>query len=354
MTKPLISVLIDTYNYGRFIEQAIESVLSQEFPQDLVEILVVDDGSTDDTAERVRKYGSKVRYLYKRNGGQGSAFNLGFQHARGDLIAFLDADDYFLPGKLRRTVEEFQKHREAGMIYHPLLELDATCNEFRETQIVAISGFLADDKSKLLAYRIYPTSSMVFRRHALGQILPMPETIRLQADRYLGLLIPLIAPVVALPEALSVYRIHGQNLYSSQDAQGSKERDRRRYEMVRIISKEIKAWARSRKHLLKYPETRVFLGSWSLGAEEEEFLIKPPGRFRFLSFLLKQNYTFSSEQTWKLTTYNYVATFLALVFGYKKSDLMYAFRGRAMRAFQSLVGKFSPAHAKRKAPGMRA
>jgi len=114
--RPVITVLIDAYNYGRFIEQAIESVLSLDFAMEQVEILVVDDGSTDDTAERVKKYGGAIRYLRKENGGQASAFNLGFAEARGEFVFTLDADDYFLPGKLRRVMEEFEKHPEVGMI----------------------------------------------------------------------------------------------------------------------------------------------------------------------------------------------------------------------------------------------
>src|SRR5215831_667914 len=105
MSLPLISVLITTHNYGRFIEEAIESVLSQDFPSDQVEILVVDDGSTDDTPERVKKYGLRIRYLYKPNGGQASALNFGIARACGEFIALLDADDLFLPGKLRRIIQ---------------------------------------------------------------------------------------------------------------------------------------------------------------------------------------------------------------------------------------------------------
>jgi len=70
-----ITVLIDTYNYGRYIEEAIESVLAQDFPAEEMEILVVDDGSTDDTRARVGKYADRVKYIYKKNGGQASAFN---------------------------------------------------------------------------------------------------------------------------------------------------------------------------------------------------------------------------------------------------------------------------------------
>ncbi len=107
---------------ARFIEQAIESVLTQDFAMEQVEILVVDDGSTDDTAERVKKYGGAIRYFRKENGGQASAFNLGFAEARGEFVFMLDADDYFLPGKLRRVMEEFEKHPELGTIYHRLVE----------------------------------------------------------------------------------------------------------------------------------------------------------------------------------------------------------------------------------------
>src|SRR5271155_517738 len=113
---PRVTVLVDSYNYGRFIEEAIESVLIQDFPAEQFEILVVDDGSTDDTAERVRKFGSRIQYLYKPNGGQASAFNLGLQAAKGEIIGMLDADDYWLPGKLRRIVQEFDKHPDAGMV----------------------------------------------------------------------------------------------------------------------------------------------------------------------------------------------------------------------------------------------
>src|SRR6476620_899655 len=108
---PLVSVLIDTYNYGRYVEKAIESVLAQDYPQERMEVLVVDDGSEDDTAERVGKYGERVQYLRKTNGGQASAFNAAIPRTRGEIVALLDGDDYWLPGKLRRVVEEFAKNR---------------------------------------------------------------------------------------------------------------------------------------------------------------------------------------------------------------------------------------------------
>src|SRR6185437_4571218 len=118
MTTPLISVVITTYNYGRFIEEAIESVLAQEFPSDQLEVVIVDDGSTDGTGERVKKYGSKLRYFYQKNRGQAAALNLGFAEARGEILSLLDADDYFLPGKLARVADVFQGDAGLGMFYH--------------------------------------------------------------------------------------------------------------------------------------------------------------------------------------------------------------------------------------------
>ncbi len=179
MTTPLVTVLIDTYNYGRFIEDAIESVLSQDYPTDQVEVLVVDDGSTDGTAERVKKYSSKINYFYKPNGGQASAFNLGCRHAKGEIVALLDADDYFLPGKIRRVAEEFQKHPDVGMIYHRLERLDAASGRLETDgfNFVPISGFLPGDDQKLLTFRPHQTSSLAFRTELLRHLLPVPESI---------------------------------------------------------------------------------------------------------------------------------------------------------------------------------
>ena len=85
-TIPLTSILINTYNYGRYINQAIDSALAQVFPAGEWEIIVVDDGSTDDTSIRIGKYRGRITYLQKTNGGQASAFNAGVAVARGDII----------------------------------------------------------------------------------------------------------------------------------------------------------------------------------------------------------------------------------------------------------------------------
>src|ERR1700758_2803042 len=118
MRAPYFSVLIDTYNYGQYVEEAVSSVLAQDFPPEEREILVVDDGSTDDTAARLRRFGNAIRYLYKSNGGQASAFNYGFANAHGEFVALLDADDVWLPEKLSRLSEVFERNPDTGMAYN--------------------------------------------------------------------------------------------------------------------------------------------------------------------------------------------------------------------------------------------
>src|SRR5690349_8088319 len=117
---PLVTVLIDAYNYARFLPRAIKSVLAQTYPAESLEILVVDDGSTDDTAGVAVRYQDQVRYVRKSNGGQASAFNLGLEEARGEIICFLDADDTFYPDKVWFVVDAFRRRAEVGLVYNKL------------------------------------------------------------------------------------------------------------------------------------------------------------------------------------------------------------------------------------------
>jgi glycosyltransferase involved in cell wall biosynthesis len=95
MPIPAVTVLIDTYNHERFIEEAIVSVLEQDFPRAETEILFVYDGSTDRTPEIVRRFQPQVCLIRRTNGGHASAFNAGIPETRGEIIAFLDGDDWW-------------------------------------------------------------------------------------------------------------------------------------------------------------------------------------------------------------------------------------------------------------------
>ena len=115
---PVVSAIINTYNYGHFVEEAVESVLAQEYPAELLDVIVVDDGSADDTAERMKRFGERVRYFALPHRGQASALNFGIGQARGEIVAFLDADDLWVPQKVRRVVDAIQAAPDAGLVYH--------------------------------------------------------------------------------------------------------------------------------------------------------------------------------------------------------------------------------------------
>src|SRR5262245_58814803 len=109
-----VSVIIPNYNYGRFLREALDSALNQTLPP--LEVIVVDDGSTDESPEILESYGDRIRVIRQKNQGVGIARNTGAEAARGELLAFLDADDYWFPQKLEKQVEKINSDPELGMV----------------------------------------------------------------------------------------------------------------------------------------------------------------------------------------------------------------------------------------------
>lgn len=341
---PFITVLINTHNYGHFVEEAIDSVLSQDFALDQVEILVVDDGSTDDTPERVKKYGSLIRYLYKQNGGQASALNVGLANARGEIVVLLDADDLFLPRKLALVAAAFRQNPNLGMVYHPLLEWNVETNERRDRGLPLISGDARVAPDQFSYYVPHPTSCISLRRAFLAPLLPIPETIRMLADCYLVQLIPLFAPILALPEPLVLYRIHGGNNCYSDPQRMSIETRKVRLREVQILFNAMRRWLADNGYRKGQVPVRFFLDRWFHHEKGEEFLIKPPGRLRYFWFILRENYARSPGQRWKVTAVNYVTSLLALVLGYKRAYVMQEWRADTMNILYRLYIKLPGVH----------
>jgi glycosyltransferase involved in cell wall biosynthesis len=344
MNRPTVSVIIDTYNYGRFIEEAIRSVLNQDFSGRDLEILVIDDGSTDDTAKRVAKFAPRVKYIYKPNGGQASAFNLGFHHAKGDVVALLDADDYFLPSKLERIVKEFEDDPELGMVYHARIESHESTGEFHSPVFECTSGYLSGDKKKLFNYTFSPTSTLCFRRATVERLLPVPDSIRIQAECWFLLLMALTSKVKALDERLTTYRIHGNNLFYVEGKNADAESSQRRLAMFTTILDETTKWAEAHKAEVPWPESRMFLSLWRLRFVQQEFPFSPPSRLKFFLFLWKWNYWTSADRTWRLTLLNYATAVSSLFFDYEQKEAIAKCRRRievaAERMYFVTVGRF--------------
>jgi glycosyltransferase involved in cell wall biosynthesis len=221
------SVVIDNYNYAPFLQQAIDSALTQTYPG--TEVVAVDDGSTDESPEIIDAYGERVIAVLKENRGQASALNAGLGASSGDVVCFLDADDVLLPSAVERAVESLGSGG-ASKVHWPLLEIQAdgkTNGHFRPSHELPDGDLLP----KLLregpdAYVTAPTSGNAFSRSFLESVLPIPEDgFKVCADTYLAALAPLYGEVRRIREPQALYRVHGSNRYATMPFQQRLDRD---------------------------------------------------------------------------------------------------------------------------------
>ena len=216
MAKPFVTALIDTYNHEAFIEKAITSVLQQDFPASETEILVVDDGSSDRTVEIVEQFAPRVRLLRKRNGGQASAFNAGIPEAQGEIIAFLDGDDWWAPNKVSAVARLFAAEPAVGLVGHGLTQVSPDNAQRTETPRDVCRyriRSVAEAKRFRMQRGFFGTSRMAYRREILREIGPVPESLRFEADEYLFTLAALLTDVMILNRSLTFYRLHDRNLF---------------------------------------------------------------------------------------------------------------------------------------------
>ena len=221
MGKPFVSVLIDTYNHERFIEEAILSVLEQDFPASDREILVVDDGSTDHTPEIVRKFEPQVRLLRKANGGQASAFNAGIPESHGEVVAFLDGDDWWERQKLSVVIAECESHPQIGTIGHGFTEVDEGGKPLAviapKTESESRLRSIKDGSDFLTLRAFLGTSRLAMRRNILRQVGALPEGLKIEADEFLATVATAIGGTRVLREPLTNYRYHSANLFQSEE-----------------------------------------------------------------------------------------------------------------------------------------
>jgi glycosyltransferase involved in cell wall biosynthesis len=212
---PLASVVINNFNYGRLLGEAIDSALSQSYAP--LEVVVVDDGSTDGSRDVIAGYGSRVKSVLKANGGQGSTFNAGFAASAGEIVCFLDADDRFFPDKVARVADAFARHPQAGWCFHALRLIDTRTGGTlpqAEHETTRLIDFREPIKRGTMPWFAPATSAISYRRELLQMLLPMPELEGTSADRYLKMAGLGLAPGVYLDEELAEQKIHGENAYS--------------------------------------------------------------------------------------------------------------------------------------------
>jgi glycosyltransferase involved in cell wall biosynthesis len=210
--RPPVSIVINNYNYGRYLRAAIDSALHQTYPK--VELIVVDDGSTDDSREIIESYGARVVPVIKANGGQGSALNAGFEVSRGEIVMFLDADDELMPEAVDQVVRAWRPGVAKTQFQ---LELIDERGRPLGTLVPPFKRFMpnGDIRERFARFGEYPTaplSGTAYSRAALLRVMPLDEAIwSIAADKPLVVLTPFLGDVVSICAPLGHYRIHEAN-----------------------------------------------------------------------------------------------------------------------------------------------
>jgi glycosyltransferase involved in cell wall biosynthesis len=210
---PTISAIIPAYNHARFLAQAIESALAQTLPP--VEVIVVDDGSTDETAEVLARYAGRIRVIHQANRGVAAARNAGAAAAVGDYLAFLDADDVWAPGKLAAQTARLLAEPDLGLVH---------CSEEQIDAAGATLGYLYDGLEGWVIEEFLLFRRAIIRGGGSGALIPsavfqavggFDERLSTSADWDLYCRIAARYRIGFVPEALLRYRLHGGNMHTN-------------------------------------------------------------------------------------------------------------------------------------------
>lgn len=223
--SPLVSIITPSYNQGRFLEQTIQSVLSQDYPN--LEYIIVDGCSTDGSVEIIQHYASQLSWwVSEPDQGQTDAINKGFAHANGEILAWINSDDTYLPGAVSKAVTFLISHPEAALVY-------ADANLIDEQGSV-LGRFPAQQTSliKLLHGSVHiPQQTTFFWARLWRRVGPLDPTFQFAMDYDLWVRLAKLAPLVYTPQLWANFRLHGEGK--------SETMDNRCYpEMIRIYQRE--------------------------------------------------------------------------------------------------------------------
>jgi hypothetical protein len=213
-----VDVVVTNHNYARFLPEAIESACAQTHPE--VNVVVVDDGSTDGSREVLERFADRVEVVLKEQGGQASALNAGLERCRGEVLLVLDADDRLRPQAAERVAAAFAANPRLSKVQFPMAIVDA---DGRPTGAVKPGGHLraptGDQRRAELSFPFdlpwLPGGGTGFQTEAVRRILPIPaaDYPRSGADWYLVHLTALLGEAALLEEVCAEYRVHGANAY---------------------------------------------------------------------------------------------------------------------------------------------
>jgi glycosyltransferase involved in cell wall biosynthesis len=208
MAGPLVSAVIPTYNYGRFVTEAVESVLAQRYPD--LEVIVVDDGSKDDTRQRLAPYLDRIRYLYQDNKGLSAARNTGSRAARGEWIALLDSDDVWHPRKLEFQMEYLARRPFTGLL--AARHVTDRSGGWPEVSRLPEGPATPVTMKDLVMYTRFAPSSVLIHKDCFPRVGLFDTELRSAEDRDMWIRIACHFPVVKIELPLLFYRVHGSSM----------------------------------------------------------------------------------------------------------------------------------------------
>ncbi len=227
--RPLVSIITPSFNQGAFIEETIKSVLAQDYPE--IEHIVIDGGSTDDTIGILKKYEGRLKWISEPDEGQTDAIIKGFKMSSGEVLAWLNSDDTYLPGAISRAVKAFYAAPGAGMVYGKVLFTDTSGKVLGEYPTEPF------DRARLATVTFICQPSTFFTRSAFYGAGGLDKTLNYNMDFDLWLRLSKKYAVRYVPECMSTYRLHRASKTVS-DASALEFMD----EILRTVFKHF-AWA---------------------------------------------------------------------------------------------------------------
>jgi hypothetical protein len=258
---PRVSVVVPAYNLARFLGRAIDSALAQDWPADALEVIVVDDGSTDETPQLLAGYGDRIRVIRQANGGLVRAVDRGLAEVCGDYIALLDADDEWPGDRISRHVAFLEAHPEVGLVHGDMTIIDDDGSVLAPSFFAAQGTQLTSGRvlGRLLGGNFISGGAATFRASLLPAIHPIPDDAA-YPDWWIAATIAAVAEIDHVPGCANLYRYHGANM-----GLGSGAGD-----LHRILRSEI-PWRRwMLRHLVHDPtvsaaDLRAAFSSWDYG-----------------------------------------------------------------------------------------
>lgn len=206
---PKVSVVIPNYNYGRFLAAAISSVLAQTYSN--IEIIVVDDGSTDNSIEVLQRFGKQIKWFGQKNMGVSCARNRGVAESSGEILAFLDSDDLWIPQKLEKQIEVFESDKSVGLVHCGYVDIDKSGNLLEE-HTNGMAGWVAEEMIRFQRAVILGSgSAAAVRRDIFENIGGFDPNTAPVEDWEFGFQTARHYKIGFVPEVLMKYRQHGSN-----------------------------------------------------------------------------------------------------------------------------------------------